>query len=106
LSQKAERRRKEVQLRAVHGGLINRQVKPIGRHAGLPTVHAHMLRHGCGCALANANAEAIDEALRRSLATKANEELGHRVALAVRDMTLRIGGMLLLFAALATTKFR
>lgn len=34
---------------------INRQVKTIGARAGLPfPVHAHMLRHGCGYALANA----------------------------------------------------
>jgi type 1 fimbriae regulatory protein FimB/type 1 fimbriae regulatory protein FimE len=34
---------------------INRQVKSIGARAGLPfPVHAHMLRHGCGYALANA----------------------------------------------------
>ena len=40
------------------GGLpadaINRQVKTIGARAGLPfPVHTHMLRHGCGYALAN-----------------------------------------------------
>ena len=34
---------------------INRQVKTIGARAGLPfPVHTHMLRHGCGYALANA----------------------------------------------------
>jgi type 1 fimbriae regulatory protein FimB/type 1 fimbriae regulatory protein FimE len=34
---------------------INRQVKSIGKRAKLAfPVHAHMLRHGCGCALANA----------------------------------------------------
>jgi integrase len=34
---------------------INRQVKTIGTRAGLPfPVHTHMLRHGCGYALANA----------------------------------------------------
>jgi type 1 fimbriae regulatory protein FimB/type 1 fimbriae regulatory protein FimE len=33
---------------------INRHVKRIGWRAGLPAVHAHMLRHGCGYALANA----------------------------------------------------
>jgi integrase len=34
---------------------INRQVKSIGARAELPfPVHAHMLRHGCGYALANA----------------------------------------------------
>jgi integrase len=33
---------------------VNRHLKRIGESAGLPTVHAHMLRHGCGYALANA----------------------------------------------------
>jgi integrase len=34
---------------------INRQVKSIGARADLPlSVHVHMLRHGCGYALANA----------------------------------------------------
>jgi integrase len=34
---------------------INRLIKRIGARAGLPfPVHAHMLRHGCGYALANA----------------------------------------------------
>jgi integrase len=34
---------------------INRQVKTIGARAGLPfPIHTHMLRHGCGYALANA----------------------------------------------------
>jgi len=34
---------------------INRQMKTIGARAGLSfPVHTHMLRHGCGYALANA----------------------------------------------------
>jgi len=34
---------------------VNRQLKRIGEHAGFAfPVHAHMLRHGCGYALANA----------------------------------------------------
>jgi integrase len=34
---------------------INRQIKGIGKRAGLPfPVHVHMLRHACGYALANA----------------------------------------------------
>jgi site-specific recombinase XerD len=34
---------------------VNRLVKRIGERAGFPfKVHAHMLRHGCGYALANA----------------------------------------------------
>jgi integrase len=33
---------------------VNRLIKPIGACAGLPLpVHAHMLRHACGYALAN-----------------------------------------------------
>ena len=33
---------------------ISRLLKRIGERAGLPATHAHMLRHGCGYALANA----------------------------------------------------
>ena len=34
---------------------INRLIKTVGKRAGLPlSVHAHMLRHACGYALANA----------------------------------------------------
>lgn len=34
---------------------VNRLIKRIGKRAGLPfAIHAHMLRHGCGYALANA----------------------------------------------------
>jgi type 1 fimbriae regulatory protein FimB/type 1 fimbriae regulatory protein FimE len=34
---------------------VNRQIKSIGKRAALPfSVHVHMLRHGCGYALANA----------------------------------------------------
>ena len=33
--------------------LVSRNLR-IGERAGLPTVHAHMQRHGCGYALANA----------------------------------------------------
>lgn len=33
---------------------VNWLIKRIGVRAGLPSVHAHMLRHGCGYALANA----------------------------------------------------
>ena len=36
-------------------GAVNRLIKRIGERAGLPfAVHAHMLRHACGYALANA----------------------------------------------------
>jgi site-specific recombinase XerD len=35
--------------------MINRLVKALGKAAKLPRpIHAHMLRHGCGYALANA----------------------------------------------------
>ena len=34
---------------------VNRLIKRIGERAGMPfQVHCHMLRHGCGYALANA----------------------------------------------------
>jgi site-specific recombinase XerD len=37
---------------------VNRLIKRIGERAGFPfKVHAHMLRHGCGYALANAGHE-------------------------------------------------
>jgi type 1 fimbriae regulatory protein FimB/type 1 fimbriae regulatory protein FimE len=36
---------------AAPGKKINRHLKRIGKRAGLPNVHAHMLRHGCGHAL-------------------------------------------------------
>lgn len=35
-------------------GAVNRHIKRIGARAGLQAVHAHMLRHGCGYALAKA----------------------------------------------------
>jgi type 1 fimbriae regulatory protein FimB/type 1 fimbriae regulatory protein FimE len=35
-------------------GAVNRHIKRIGARAGLRAVHAHMLRHGCGHALAKA----------------------------------------------------
>jgi integrase len=36
---------------------INRLVKTIGKRAGLPTIHFHMLRHSCGYKLANDGAD-------------------------------------------------
>jgi hypothetical protein len=49
---------------------------------------------------ARAHAEAMDEALRESVATKLD------IALAVRDMTIRMGAIAIaLFAALASIKF-
>ena len=56
---------------------------------------------------ARAHAEAMDEALRESVATRRDiAELKHEIQLAVRDMTIRTGGMLvLLFTALAAVRF-
>jgi hypothetical protein len=49
---------------------------------------------------ARAHAEAMDEVLRESVATKLD------IALAVRDMTIRMGAIAIaLFAALASIKF-
>jgi hypothetical protein len=56
---------------------------------------------------ARAIGEALDEALRESVATKADVvALKHDIDLAVRDMTIRTGAMLIvLFGALASIKF-
>ena len=56
---------------------------------------------------ARAHAEAMDEALRESVATRRDvQTLRHDIALAVKDMTIRTGAMLAaLFAALASIKF-
>jgi hypothetical protein len=60
---------------------------------------------------ARAHAEAMDEALRESVATKADlrMEIGRletTIELAVRDMTIRMGAIAIaLFAALASIKF-
>jgi hypothetical protein len=67
---------------------------------------------------ARAHAEAMDEALRESVATKSDiarlenlirsesTRLETKIDLAVRDMTIRMGAMAIaLFAALASTKF-
>jgi hypothetical protein len=56
-------------------------------------------------AAARAHADALDEALRESVATKpfvAGEisRLEHRIDLAVRDMTIRIGGMMIAAVAI------
>jgi type 1 fimbriae regulatory protein FimE len=41
---------------------VNRLIKRIGERAGFPfNVHAHMLRHGCGYALANAGHDMIGQ---------------------------------------------
>ena len=58
-----------------------------------------------------AHGEAMDEALRESVVTKADlrseiTRLETKIDLAVRDMTIRTGAMLIaLFAALASIKF-
>jgi hypothetical protein len=67
---------------------------------------------------ARAHAEAMDDALRESVATKADlrmeisrletkiEHLETKIELAVRDMTIRMGAIAIaLFAALASIKF-
>jgi hypothetical protein len=63
---------------------------------------------------ARAHAEAMEEALREAVATKSDvsavsREVGrldHKIDVAVRDMTIRTGGMLVaLFAALAAIKY-
>ena len=62
---------------------------------------------GIDDAAARAHAEAMDEALRESVATKRDiSEVKYEIRLAVRDITIRTGGGLIaLFAALASIKF-
>jgi hypothetical protein len=66
-----------------------------------------LIRGGIAEPQARAHAEAMDEALRESVATKTDiYRLETKIELAVRDMTIRTGGMLIvLFAALASIKF-
>jgi hypothetical protein len=49
----------------------------------------------------------MEEALRESVATRTDiAELRHQIQLAVRDMTIRVGGMLVvLFTALVAVRF-
>ena len=60
---------------------------------------------------ARALSDALDEALKESVATKADvrreiDRLEHQIQLAVRDMTIRVGGMLIvLFTALVAVRF-
>ena len=60
---------------------------------------------------ARAHAEALDQALRDTVATKQDlrEEITrveHKIEMAVRDLTIRMGGIaLLLFGAVASIKF-
>jgi len=64
-------------------------------------------RAGVEEAHARAHAEAIDEALRESVATKRDIlEVKQEIALAVRDLTLRMGAIAIArFAALSSIKF-
>ena len=56
---------------------------------------------------ARAHAEALDQALRDTVATKQDvRELEHKIEIAVRDLTIRMGAIaIVLFGALATIKF-
>jgi hypothetical protein len=68
-------------------------------------------RAGVDDNLARAHAEAMDEALRESVATKSDlrtetVRLENKIELAVRDLTIRMGAIAIaLFAALASIKF-
>jgi hypothetical protein len=66
-----------------------------------------LIRDGIAESQARAHAEAMDEALRESVATKTDiYRLENKIEIAVRDMTIRTGGMLIvLFTALALIKF-
>jgi len=63
--------------------------------AGFPQEHARV------------HADALDEALREAVATKTDvARLEQKIEVAVRDMTIRTGGMLVaLFAGLAAIKY-
>jgi hypothetical protein len=55
---------------------------------------------GIGEQEARAHAEALDQALRQEVATK------HDLEIAVRDLTIRMGGIaIILFGALASIRF-
>ena len=66
-----------------------------------------LTKAGIDEAQADAHAEGMEEALRESVATKSDiAELRHEVQLVVRDMTIRVGGMLIvLFTALVAVRF-
>jgi hypothetical protein len=60
----------------------------------------HLKHSGISEDHARAHADAMNDALRESVATK------HDVEIAVRDLTIRVGGMLILvIGALASIKF-
>ena len=55
-----------------------------------------LTKAGINEARARDYAKAMEEALRESVATKSDiAELRHEIQLAVRDMTIRVGGMLM-----------
>jgi hypothetical protein len=66
-----------------------------------------LTRAGIADDQARAHAEAMDEALRESVATKSDiAAVRNDIALAVRDMTIRTGAMAItLFGALAAIRF-
>jgi hypothetical protein len=66
-----------------------------------------LTRAGINETHARAHAEAMEEALRESVATKSDvRDLENKIEIAVRDMTIRTGAMLIvLFGALASIKF-
>jgi hypothetical protein len=66
-----------------------------------------LTRAGINETQARAHAEAMEEALRESVATKSDvRDLENKIEIAVRDMTIRTGAMLIvLFGALASIKF-
>jgi len=70
-----------------------------------------LTKAGVDKAQARAHAEAMEEALRESVATKSDiarleADLLHEIQLAVRDLKIWVGGMLvLLFTALVAVRF-
>jgi hypothetical protein len=66
-----------------------------------------LIKSGIDEAQARAHAEAMEEALRESVATKRDiAELSHEIQLAARDLKIWVGGMLvLLFTALVAVRF-
>jgi hypothetical protein len=66
-----------------------------------------LIRAGVSADQARAHADAMDAALRESVATKSDvQRLESKIDLAVRDMTIRSGAIAMtLFAALAGIKY-
>ncbi|MBV8357600.1 MAG: hypothetical protein JO189_06635 [Deltaproteobacteria bacterium] len=67
----------------------------------------HLTRAGIDEAQARAHAEAMEEALRESVATKSDiVELRHEIQLAIRDLKIWTGSIaVLLFGALVAVRF-